>query len=64
MNTTFFLTASCSCANQLLLAPGRICEICMGVVGEPSTEDREGSLYDVDYFEAIEEALSREDLAA
>ena len=64
MYTSFQLSVICSCSNQALLSPGQQCEICMGMVEGPQKTSEEGSFFEVDYFEALEEQLSKEDLAA
>ena len=62
MNTSYHILPTCTCANHTLLTPGLICEICMGVVTESTPQPE--SHFEVDYFEALEEQLSKEDLAA
>ena len=64
MYTSFQLSTVCSCSNQSLLSPGQQCEICMGMVEGPKSTSETDSLFEVDYFEALEEQLSKEDLAA
>lgn len=64
MNPSITLLSTCSCANSLLLVPGNVCEICMGVVKEIAQSFPVDTLYGVDYFEALEEQYSNEDLAA
>lgn len=64
MNASFSFTATCSCANRNLLTSGLVCEICMGVVFHDTEEKSSDSFFEVDYFEALEEQLSKEDMAA
>ena len=62
------LETTCSCANQHLLAPGSVCEICMGLVAEISTAtgmgNEDNSAYDQQYFEALESYYVDVDFAA
>lgn len=51
---------TCECLNQYLLAPGSLCEICMGLVPETTAsqvEKKEDSTFDANYFEALESYL-------
>lgn len=64
MNASITLHSTCSCANSLLLVPGNVCEICMGVAKEVAQSYPVDTHYGVDYFEALEEQYSKEDLAA
>lgn len=48
----------CSCNNHLILAPGEICEVCLGIAPEQSFEEEfqanASEHYDYSYFEALE----------
>ena len=60
-----YLTATCSCGNDLLLAPGSTCDVCMGQVPDPeiAAEDTD-TQFGVDYFEALEQDIAQRDWAA
>lgn len=62
------LETTCSCTNQHLLAPGSVCEICMGLVTESIAASgmghEETSTYDQQYFEALESYYVDVDFAA
>ncbi len=64
MYTSFSFTSSCTCANRNLLAPGLDCEICMGIGVSNSDEQHSETSFGVDYFEALEDQISNEDMAA
>lgn len=62
------LETTCSCTNQHLLAPGSVCDICMGLVAEPvataQASTDEDSRFDQQYFEALESYYVDVDFAA
>lgn len=59
----------CTCGNHMLLMPGHICEVCMGVAPEtdealpPGTTDNYDQ-FDIDYFEALERMFEHLGFAA
>ena len=65
MNTSFqFLDASsCSCGHHMILAPGNVCDVCMGIVPEPKAVKNE-DWYGADYFDALEVELGKGSMAA
>lgn len=58
------IPSTCNCGNHLLLHPGATCEICMGTVKEHPDQEPKASMFEVDYFEALELAISRAEIAA
>jgi hypothetical protein len=58
----------CTCSNHLLLVPGTVCEVCMGMVMEAEALERtEPAVYDhygPDYFEALERMFESFEFAA
>ena len=62
---TYVNDITCSCENQMLLTPGRICENCMGSVPESGeVADKQAGFYSTDYFEALENEQTEKGLAA
>ncbi len=59
----------CTCGNQLLLAPGCACEVCMGIATDvmeapSSTSGERRDRFDMSYFEALERMFESFEFAA
>jgi hypothetical protein len=59
----------CNCGNQLLVAPGCACDVCMGIASDPSESQWTASperkdQYDMSYFEALERLFESFEYAA
>ena len=58
----------CSCSNHLILAPGEVCELCLGIVEDVQLEENAHEAaperFDYAYFEALERWYESMEFAA